>query len=53
MAFIKVKLFVDGKSYSVDVDENANAPALKQGFFPNTISTDLHTGSMNTSMKNQ
>ncbi len=26
-------------------------PALKEGFFPNTISTDLHTGSMNTSMK--
>ncbi|QRR01055.1 amidohydrolase/deacetylase family metallohydrolase [Dyadobacter sandarakinus] len=26
-------------------------PALKQGFFPNTISTDLHTGSMNGSMK--
>jgi dihydroorotase len=28
-------------------------PALKQGFFPNTISTDLHTGSMNGSMKDQ
>jgi dihydroorotase len=28
-------------------------PALKQGLFPTTISTDLHTGSMNTSMKNQ
>jgi dihydroorotase len=28
-------------------------PALKQGFYPNTISTDLHTGSMNASMKNQ
>ncbi|HRH61394.1 MAG TPA: amidohydrolase/deacetylase family metallohydrolase, partial [Chitinophagaceae bacterium] len=28
-------------------------PALQQGFFPKTISTDLHTGSMNTSMKNQ
>jgi dihydroorotase len=27
-------------------------PALKAGLFPNTISTDLHTGSMNTSMKN-
>ena len=26
-------------------------PALKNGFYPNTISTDLHTGSMNTSMK--
>lgn len=26
-------------------------PALKQGFFPTTISTDLHTGSMNGSMK--
>lgn len=26
-------------------------PALQQGFFPNTISTDLHTGSMNSSMK--
>lgn len=28
-------------------------PALKAGLFPNTISTDLHTGSMNASMKNQ
>ena len=28
-------------------------PAVKAGFFPNTISTDLHTGSMNTSMKDQ
>src|SRR5204863_8815488 len=28
-------------------------PAIKQGFLPKTISTDLHTGSMNTSMKNQ
>ena len=28
-------------------------PALKAGFHPNTISTDLHTGSMNTSMKDQ
>jgi dihydroorotase len=28
-------------------------PALKEGFYPNTISTDLHTGSMNASMKNQ
>ncbi len=26
-------------------------PAIKAGFYPNTISTDLHTGSMNTSMK--
>ncbi len=26
-------------------------PALQQGLFPNTISTDLHTGSMNGSMK--
>lgn len=28
-------------------------PALKEGFKPNTISTDLHTGSMNAGMKNQ
>lgn len=28
-------------------------PAVKSGFFPNTISTDLHTGSMNASMKDQ
>ena len=28
-------------------------PSLKAGFFPNTISTDLHTGSMNASMKDQ
>lgn len=26
-------------------------PAVKAGFYPNTISTDLHTGSMNGSMK--
>ena len=26
-------------------------PAVKSGFYPNTISTDLHTGSMNGSMK--
>jgi dihydroorotase len=26
---------------------------LKAGFYPNTISTDLHTGSMNGSMKDQ
>ncbi len=28
-------------------------PALKNGFFPNTISTDFHTGSMNAGMKDQ
>jgi dihydroorotase len=28
-------------------------PALKQGLYPTTISTDLHTGSMNSSMKDQ
>jgi dihydroorotase len=28
-------------------------PALKSGFLPNTISTDLHTGSMNAGMKDQ
>jgi len=28
-------------------------PALKSGFFPNTISTDIHTGSMNAGMKDQ
>lgn len=26
-------------------------PAVKSGFYPNTISTDLHTGSMNAAMK--
>ncbi|MEO9004257.1 MAG: amidohydrolase/deacetylase family metallohydrolase, partial [Ginsengibacter sp.] len=26
-------------------------PALKSGFYPNSISTDLHTGSMNAAMK--
>ncbi|MCW5964448.1 MAG: amidohydrolase/deacetylase family metallohydrolase [Bryobacterales bacterium] len=26
-------------------------PAIEQGFFPDTISTDLHTGSMNRGMK--
>lgn len=28
-------------------------PAIKAGLYPNTISTDLHTGSMNASMKDQ
>lgn len=28
-------------------------PAIRSGFFPNTISTDLHTGSMNSAMKDQ
>jgi dihydroorotase len=28
-------------------------PAVKAGFYPNTISTDLHTGSMNNAMKDQ
>src|SRR5688572_32363420 len=28
-------------------------PAVKSGFYPNTISTDLHIGSMNAAMKNQ
>ncbi len=28
-------------------------PALKQGFLPSSISTDLHTGSMNHAMKDQ
>ena len=28
-------------------------PALKSGFLPNTISTDIHTGSMNAGMKDQ
>lgn len=28
-------------------------PALKNGFIPNTISTDFHTGSMNAGMKDQ
>ncbi|MGK2860980.1 MAG: amidohydrolase/deacetylase family metallohydrolase [Chitinophagaceae bacterium] len=28
-------------------------PSIKAGFFPTTISTDLHIGSMNTSMKDQ
>ncbi len=27
-------------------------PAIRSGFFPNSISTDLHTGSMNNAMKN-
>jgi dihydroorotase len=28
-------------------------PAIKAGFFPDVISTDLHTGSMNAAMKDQ
>jgi dihydroorotase len=28
-------------------------PALKDGFFPNSISTDIHIGSMNNAMKDQ
>jgi dihydroorotase len=30
---------------------SAALPALKAGFYPNTISTDIHTGSMNGDMK--
>ncbi len=30
---------------------NVAVPAFKQGFYPDTISTDLHTGSMNAGMK--
>jgi len=30
---------------------NQGVPAVQSGFFPNTISTDLHTGSMNGPMK--
>ena len=30
---------------------NIAVPALQQGFAPDTISTDLHTGSMNAGMK--
>lgn len=30
---------------------NVAMPATQQGFWPNTISTDLHTGSMNAGMK--
>jgi len=32
---------------------NQAIPATKQGLFPNSISTDLHTGSMNGGMKSQ
>jgi dihydroorotase len=28
-------------------------PAIKDGFYPNSISTDIHTGSMNNAMKDQ
>ena len=28
-------------------------PAIKNGFYPNSISTDLHIGSMNNAMKDQ
>jgi dihydroorotase len=31
---------------------NQGLPAIKAGFYPNSISTDLHTGSMNNAMKN-
>jgi dihydroorotase len=30
---------------------NQGVPAIKEGFYPTTISTDLHTGSMNGPMK--
>lgn len=32
---------------------NQAVPATKQGLYPNSISTDLHTGSMNGGMKSQ
>lgn len=31
---------------------NQGKPAIESGFYPNSISTDLHTGSMNNAMKN-
>src|SRR5690606_29329134 len=33
------------------VDNRQPLPAIEAGFLPNTISTDLHTGSMNAAMK--
>jgi dihydroorotase len=57
----KVKPFIDGarkKGIIFDVGYGGASfnfsqaiPAIKAGFYPNTISTDLHTGSMNSSMK--
>jgi dihydroorotase len=57
----KVKPFIDGarkKGIIFDVGYGGASfnfsqaiPSIKAGFYPNTISTDLHTGSMNTSMK--
>lgn len=34
-------------------DYDQALPAIKSGFYPNTISTDLHIGSMNAAMKDQ
>lgn len=57
----KVKQFVidaQKKGIVFDVGQGGNGfvfsqaiPALKQGFYPNSISTDLHNNSMNAGMK--
>lgn len=59
---LKVKPFVwaaKEKGINFDVgfggasfDFRQAIPAIKNSFYPNSISTDLHTGSMNTAMKN-
>lgn len=47
----KKGIFFDVGFGGASFDFRQAIPALKSGFYPNSISTDLHTGSMNSAMK--
>jgi dihydroorotase len=48
----KKGIFFDVGFGGASFDFRQAIPALKAGFFPNSISTDFHSGSMNAAMKN-
>jgi len=47
----KLGIFFDVGYGGISFAYSQAIPALKEGFFPNSISTDLHVGSMNDAMK--
>jgi dihydroorotase len=49
----KKGIFFDVGHGGISFSYKQAIPALKAGFFPSTISTDIHTGSMNGAMKDQ
>ncbi|MEP7259537.1 MAG: amidohydrolase/deacetylase family metallohydrolase, partial [Flavitalea sp.] len=49
----KKGLFFDVGYGGISFSFSQAIPAVKSGFYPNSISTDLHTGSMNNAMKDQ